>query len=141
MFGASILVAPVTEQGATSRSVYLPAGSDWYNYWTGERLTGGRTIEVASPIETIPLFVRAGSILPLGSAILSTQQKQSIETLRVYPGADADFTFLNDDGVSYGYETHASTAHLHWNDHQQQLIPIDAEAKPILGNAKIEIIH
>ena len=61
MFGPAFLVAPVTEQGATSRNVYLPAGADWYNYWTNERVKGGQTITVAAPIDTIPLFVRAGS--------------------------------------------------------------------------------
>ena len=67
MYGPAFLVAPVTEQGATQRLVYLPAGSDWYNYWTNERLHGGQTIEVDAPIDTLPLFVRAGSIVPLGS--------------------------------------------------------------------------
>src|SRR5665811_2070917 len=79
MLGPAFLVAPVTEQGATSREVYLPAGADWYNYWTNERVKGGQTITVAAPIETIPLFVRAGSILPLGSPVESTHQVQSIE--------------------------------------------------------------
>ncbi len=65
MFGPALLVAPVTEQGRTSRQVYLPAGTDWYNFWTNERLHGGQTITVDAPIDTLPLFVRAGSILPL----------------------------------------------------------------------------
>jgi alpha-D-xyloside xylohydrolase len=68
MFGPAFLVAPVTDQGATSREVYLPAGTDWYNFWTNERVKGGQTITVAAPIDTIPLFVRAGSIIPLGAA-------------------------------------------------------------------------
>ena len=66
MFGPAFLVAPVTEQGATSRAVYLPAGADWYNYWTNERVHGGQTIKVDAPIDIVPLFVRAGSIVPLG---------------------------------------------------------------------------
>ena len=74
MFGPAFLVAPVTEQGATSREVYLPAGADWYNYWTNERFKGGQTITVAAPIDTLPLFVRAGSIIPLGAAIESTSE-------------------------------------------------------------------
>ncbi len=74
MFGPAFLVAPVTEQGATSREVYLPAGADWYNYWTNERVKGGQTITVPAPIDTIPLFVRAGSILPLGAPVESTHQ-------------------------------------------------------------------
>ena len=79
MFGPAFLVAPVTEQGATSRQVYLPAGADWYNYWTNERMKGGQTITVQAPIDTIPLFVRAGSIIPLGAPVESTHQAQAIE--------------------------------------------------------------
>ena len=74
MFGPAFLVAPVTEQGATSRSVYLPAGADWYNYWTNQRLRGGQTIKVDAPIDTLPLFVRAGSIVPLGEPVQSTAE-------------------------------------------------------------------
>jgi alpha-D-xyloside xylohydrolase len=117
MFGPALLVAPVTEQGATSRSVYLPAGTDWYNFWTNERLHGGQCITVAAPIDTIPLFVRAGSILPMGSAVDSTIDKQAIEQVRVYPGAEGSFTLFNDDGQTYGYETgHFTTTELRWDD-------------------------
>ncbi len=122
MFGPAFLVAPVTEQGATKRKVYLPAGSDWYNYWTNERIKGGQTIEANAPIDTLPLFVRAGSIVPLGSAVDSTQQKQSIAAVRVYPGADADFTMFTDDGTTYAYE-HGGGAvtKFHWDESGQQL--------------------
>ncbi len=117
MFGPAFLVAPVSEQGATRRNIYLPAGSDWYNYWTNERVRGGQTISVDAPIDTIPLFVRAGSIVPLGSPILSTQQPQSIASVRVYPGADASFTLFADDGKTYAYEKGAgSLTQLHWDD-------------------------
>jgi alpha-D-xyloside xylohydrolase len=117
MFGPALLIAPVTEQGATNRSVYLPAGSDWFNFWTNERLHGGQRIQVAAPIDTLPIFVRAGSILPLGSEIESTEQKQSIATVRVYPGADGDFTLYSDDGKTYAYEDGKSRiTHLHWSD-------------------------
>ena len=117
MFGPAFLVAPVTEQGATSREVYLPAGADWYNYWTNERVKGGQTITVAAPIDTIPLFVRAGSIIPLGSQVESTHQQQAIAKVRVYPGADASFTLFSDDGTTYAYEKGAgSVTHLHWNE-------------------------
>ena len=122
MFGPAFLVAPVTEQGATSRSVYLPAGSDWYNYWTNERLEGGQTVVAAAPIDTIPLFVRAGSIVPLGAPILSTQEPQAIASVRVYPGADADFTLFSDDGATYAYEKGGgSITKLHWDDAKHQL--------------------
>ena len=117
MFGPAFLVAPVTEQGATSRLVYLPAGADWYNYWTSERLKGGQTITVQAPIDTLPLFVRAGSIVPLGAPVESTHQAQAIERVRVYPGADGDFTLFSDDGRSYAYEKGAgSITRLHWDD-------------------------
>jgi alpha-D-xyloside xylohydrolase len=117
MFGPAFLVAPVTDQGATSRQVYLPAGTDWYNYWTNERVKGGQTITVAAPIETIPLFVRAGSIVPLGTPVESTHDHQSIAQVRIYPGADAQFTLFDDDGTTYAYERGAgSITELHWDD-------------------------
>jgi alpha-D-xyloside xylohydrolase len=116
MFGPAFLVAPVTEQGATSRLVYLPAGVDWYNYWTNARLRGGQTIEVDAPIDTLPLFVRSGSILPLGEPIENTHQVQKIAKLRVYAGASADFTLYQDDGKTYAYEKgDCSITHLHWD--------------------------
>jgi len=117
MFGPAFLVAPVTEQGATSRSVYLPAGADWYNYWTNQRIHGGQTVQVAAPIDTLPLFVRAGSIVPLGQAVESTSETQKLARVRVYRGADADFTLYDDDGKTYAYEggDHRVTR-LHWNN-------------------------
>ncbi len=122
MFGPALLVAPVTDQGQTSRSVYLPAGSDWYNFWTNERVHGGQRITVQAPIDTIPVFVRAGSILPLGAPVQSTNEKQAIEKVRIYPGADSHFTLYSDDGKTYAYEhgEHDITE-LHWNDATKKL--------------------
>ena len=117
MFGPAFLVAPVTEQGATSRQVYLPAGADWYNYWTNQRFTGGRLLRVAAPIDTLPLFVRAGSIIPTGAPILSTNEDQKIAKVMVYPGANTDFTLYSDDGKTYDYEKgKSSITNLHWDD-------------------------
>jgi alpha-D-xyloside xylohydrolase len=117
MFGPAFLVAPVTDQGATSREVYLPAGSDWYNYWTNEKVHGGQTIQVNAPIDVIPLFVKAGSIIPTGDQIDSTAEKQNIKDVKVYPGADAEFTLYDDDGLTYAYESGKSTiTHLRWDD-------------------------
>ena len=117
MFGPALLVAPVTEQGAVSRKVYLPAGTDWFNYWTNQRVHGGQSLKVDAPIDTLPLFVRAGSILPMGEPIESTHQKQALAKLRIYSGADANFTLYRDDGDTYAYETGTSSiTHLHWND-------------------------
>ena len=122
MLGPAFLVAPVTEQGATSREVYLPAGTDWFNFWTGARIKGGQTINVQAPIDTIPLFVRAGSIVPLGSPVESTHQAQAIEKIQVYPGADADFILFSDDGRTYAYEKGAgSVTRLHWSEKEQKL--------------------
>ena len=117
MFGPALLVAPVTEQGATARSVYLPAGSDWFNYWTNQRFHGGQRITAPAPIDTIPIFVRAGSILPLGAPVESTNEKQEIEKIRIYPGADAHFSLYSDDGTTYAYEHGAYTVtELSWDD-------------------------
>ena len=97
-FGPALLVAPVTEQGATSRKVYLPNGSVWYNFWTGECVRGGQWIEANAPIDTLPLFVRAGSILPLGEPVENAMQPQKLAKVRIYAGADADFAIYRDDG-------------------------------------------
>jgi alpha-D-xyloside xylohydrolase len=122
MFGPALLVAPVVEQGMTSRAVYLPAGTDWYNFWTNEKLHGGQTVTVAAPIDTLPLFVRAGSILPMGAPVESTNEKQPLQELRVYPGADASFDLYNDDGTTYAYEKGAMhITHLRWSDSDQRL--------------------
>ena len=122
MFGPALLVAPVTERGRESRQVYLPAGRDWYNFWTNERLAGGQTVSVAAPLDTIPLFVAAGSILPLGADIQNTSTPQAIKEIRVYPGQDADFALYDDDGVTYDYETgKGRLTRLHWDDAQRRL--------------------
>ncbi|MGZ4814127.1 MAG: glycoside hydrolase family 31 protein [Terriglobales bacterium] len=140
MFGPAFLVAPVADQGATSRTVYLPAG-DWYNFWTNERVTGGKTIEVSAPIDTLPLFVRAGSIVPMGDQIESTAQVQHIAKVRVYPGADADFTLYDDDGKTYAYEKGESRiTHLHWNNATHRLAHEGASAWTKADAETIEIV-
>ncbi len=117
MFGPAFLVAPVTEQGQTTKQVYLPAGTDWFNYWTNERVHGGQTITVDAPIDTLPLFVKAGSILPLGAPIESTREVQKLAKLKIYPGADSIFTLYNDDGLTYDYEKGDNQiTQLHWDD-------------------------
>lgn len=118
MFGPAFLVAPVTEQGQTEKDVYLPAGADWFNYWTNKKVIGGQWVKVAAPIGQIPLFVKAGSIVPMGTDVQSTASKQGIAALWVYPGKDADFAVYDDDGLSYGYETGrgATVTKLHWDD-------------------------
>ena len=123
LFGPAILVNPVTEAGATSRSVYLPDGASWYDFWTGAVLKGGETVNAAAPLDTMPLYVRAGSIVPLGPELQYTGEKLAdpIE-LRIYRGADGAFTLYEDDGESYGYEKgeHATTTFT-WADGTQKL--------------------
>lgn len=117
MMGPAFLVAPVTDQGTTSRRVYLPAGSDWYDWWTDKRYTGGQWITAAAPIEHIPLFVRAGSIIPIGAPVPSTATAQPLQSVRVYPGRDARFTLYDDDGTSNAYRTGGGrTATLMWDE-------------------------
>jgi alpha-glucosidase (family GH31 glycosyl hydrolase) len=100
----------------------LPAGTDWYNFWTNERVKGGRTITVDAPIDTIPLFVRAGSIIPMGAPVENTHQLQAISQVSVYPGADGSFTLFSDDGTTYAYEKGAgSITRFHWDDAKQML--------------------
>ena len=141
MLGPAFLVAPVTDQGATSREVYLPAGTDWYNYWTRERVKGGQTVSVSAPIDTIPLFVRAGSILPLGTEIENTHQQQSIAKVLVFPGADAEFTLFSDDGTTYAYEKGAgSITHLRWDDAAQKLAHDGAAAWSGPDGGVVEVV-
>jgi alpha-glucosidase/alpha-D-xyloside xylohydrolase len=142
MFGPALLVAPVTEQGATSRGVYLPAGCDWYNYWTNARIKGGQTINAEAPIDTIPLFVRAGSIVPLGAPVLSTHEAQAIAAVRVYPGADADFMLFSDDGTTYSYEHGAGSAtKLHWDDAKHQFTHTGPAAWTQPDAKIVDIVH
>ncbi|HEU0368256.1 MAG TPA: DUF5110 domain-containing protein, partial [Candidatus Acidoferrum sp.] len=123
LFGPSLLVNPVTEPGATTRHLYLPKGN-WYNFWTGESVEGGRAIDTPAPLEEMPIFVRAGAILPMGPTIEYAQQPSNDPLeIRVYTGADGDFTFYEDDGDTYDYEKGAfATIPIHWNEATHRLI-------------------
>ena len=135
MFGPAFLVAPVTEQAQTVKAVYLPAGTDWYNFWTNEKFTGGQTIQVAAPIDQIPVFVKAGSIIPLGADIQSTASKQAIANILVYPGKDASFTLYDDDGVSLDYEKgKGSSTRLGWNNTTKILSGAKGAQVKVIGN-------
>ena len=117
LFGPAILVSPVYTQGATSRTVYLPKAT-WYDFWTGEKLEGSKRIEADAPLNKLPLFVRAGSIVPMGPAMeWSTEKPADPIELRIYPGADGDFTLYEDENDNYNYKKgeHATIA-LHWDD-------------------------
>jgi alpha-D-xyloside xylohydrolase len=118
LFGSEIMVSPVTRSNVITRSVYLPGHGDWYDFWTGERVAGGQRIEAAALIDTLPLFVRAGSILPLGPVVQYASEKPAnpIE-LRVYRGADGAFTLYEDKGDGYNYEKGAfATIPLTWSE-------------------------
>ncbi len=105
LFGKAFLVAPVYEHRARSRQVYLPAGADWYDFHTGAFQSGGRSIEAAAPLARMPLYVRAGSIVPVGPEIQHTAEKPDAPiTLLVFTGADGSFDYYEDDGLTYGYE-------------------------------------
>jgi len=141
MYGPAFLVAPVVEQGATSRTVYLPAGCDWYNYWTNERLHGGQTIEADAPIDTLPLFVRAGSIIPLGSEVESADQPETIASVNVYPGANGSFTLFHDDGTTNGYEKGGGlVTKLTWDDKSQRLNHQGAAAWPGPDMSRVVVV-
>jgi alpha-D-xyloside xylohydrolase len=141
MFGPAFLVAPVTHQGATARTVYLPAGTDWYNFWTNERVHGGQKIEVDAPIDRLPLFVRAGSIVPFGEEVENTSVPQKIAKVRVYRGPDSQFTLYDDDGKTYAYEKGAGrVTRLHWNDGAQKLTHDGAEAWSRPDSEIVEVI-
>ena len=117
MFGQALLVSPVLDEGATQRSLYLPAGTRWFDFWTGRPDKGGATVTVEAPIYRIPLAVREGSILPLGPAIEYAGQATDPIELRVYPGANGDFTLYEDEGDSFRYERGAhATISIHWDD-------------------------
>lgn len=122
LWGRDILVAPVCEMGATSRRVYLPRG-DWYDFWTGEKMTGGREITRAVDLGTMPLFVRAGAVLPLGPVKQHTRETTTEPlSVTVYPGANGSFLLYEDDGKSFDYRRGQWMGiQLAWNDARRVL--------------------
>jgi alpha-D-xyloside xylohydrolase len=105
MFGPALMVSPVFEYQARTREVYLPANKGWYDAFSGKYFEGGQTLQVDAPLNRIPLFVKAGSILPIGPEIQFAMEKPSGPiTLLVYTGADAEFVIYEDEGVNYNYE-------------------------------------
>jgi alpha-D-xyloside xylohydrolase len=117
LFGPAILVSPVTEPCAATRRLYLP-NTKWYDFWTGSAIQGGRTLDAPSPIDRMPLYVRAGSIVPLGPDLqYATEKPADPIELRIYRGANGTFTLYEDENDSYNYEkgVHA-TIPLSWDD-------------------------
>ncbi len=135
MFGPALLVNPVTRPmwydvgsrplagDAKSRPVYLPAGANWYDFCTGQTYTGGQTIQAEAPIDRLPLFVRAGSILPMGPVRQHVNDlSEAPVELHIYPGQDGSFELYEDEGDRYNYEEGAfSTIDIHWQNTEGQL--------------------
>jgi alpha-D-xyloside xylohydrolase len=122
LFGPALMAAPVTKAGATNRSVYLPAGASWTDFWTGKSYPGGQTVDATSPVETMPLFVRAGSIIPYGPAIEYAMEKSDPIELRIYRGADGAFTLYEDEGDNYNYEKgRYATIPISWDESGHRL--------------------
>lgn len=151
MFGRSLLVAPVTQpmyvdenklvniQDTHSTNVYLPIGNSWFDFWTGKRYQGGQSVTKETPIDIIPLYVKAGSILPIGPDVqYATEKKWNNLEIRVYPGADGEFLLYEDENDNYNYEKGAySTISFSWNDKERTLVISDRDGKyPGMLNAR-----
>ena len=119
---ARVAHQPCSVQGDNTAGVYLPAGAGWIDFWTGKRLSGGETITADAPLDRIPIYAKAGSIIPLGPQVESAAAKTDPVELRVYPGADGDFTLYEDEGDTYDYEHGAySVIPIHWDDKAQTI--------------------
>jgi alpha-D-xyloside xylohydrolase len=122
MFGPAFLVNPVTEPAATTRQLYLP-NAKWYDFWSGAPVAGGRMLAADAPLDRLPLYVRAGSILPLGPEMeWSTEKPADPIELRIYPGANGDFTLYEDENDNYNYEKGKyATIPMHWDSEKSTL--------------------
>ena len=133
MFGPALLVAPITQYKKRERSVYLPPSANWYNYWTG-RLAASGTISSPAPYDEIPVFVRAGSIIPYGPEMQYAGEKPCDPiTLYIYAGADGEFTLYEDQGATFDYEKGAfSEIPIRWND-KTKMLTIDKRSGDFNG--------
>ena len=146
LWGRDLLIAPVYEKGATSRSVYLPAGN-WYDWWTGERITGGRTVARPVDLATMPIYVRAGAIIPVDPVRQYTSQPVSEPTtIRVYSGANGQFTLYEDDGISQEYlRGRGSWTRMTWDDRARRLTiepgaPAGATNLPAMRDFRVVVL-
>jgi alpha-glucosidase/alpha-D-xyloside xylohydrolase len=126
LWGRDLLVAPVTQKGATSRGVYLPEGG-WFDWWSGEKVSGGRWIERSADLATMPTYVCAGSIIPVDPVRQYLSQPANEPTeLKIFPGADGEFTLYDDDGESLGYlngsDSKTIWIRFQWNDAARKLV-------------------
>ena len=144
MFGKAFLVAPVTEAGVNQWNVYLPKTTEWYDFWTGKKYKGGQTISTEAALDKIPLFVRAGSIVPVGPKVqYAAEKKWDNLEIRVYPGADGNFTLYEDEKDNYDYEKgRYSTITFIWDDLKQQITISDRKGSfpGMLSERKFNII-
>lgn len=122
MFG-NIMVCPVTDPGVTSRTVYLPSGANWYDFWTGKRFAGGENVVADAPLDRLPLFVKAGSIIPTTApAEYADASASQPITIDIYPGKNAEFTLYDDAGDTYDFEKgEFSRIKITWNDANGEL--------------------
>jgi alpha-D-xyloside xylohydrolase len=138
LFGKSILVCPVTDAmyskdmkedfgTVKARELYLPNGAEWFDFWTGEKLKGGQTIKKETPIDILPLYVKAGSILPFGPKVqYATEKKWDNIEIRIYEGINGEFTLYEDENDNYNYEKGIySTISFVWNDMKKTLTIAD----------------
>jgi alpha-glucosidase (family GH31 glycosyl hydrolase) len=146
LWGRDILVAPVFKQGAKSREVYLPKGA-WYDWWTNERQTGGKSITREVDLKTMPLYIRAGAIIPFDPVRQYTAEKVAEPTtLKLYRGADGQFTLYEDDGISLDYlKNRAVWTRLTWNDSARRLTiepgaPAGAASAPVSRSFKVLVL-
>lgn len=145
MFGPSLLAAPVYEYQARSREVYLPKRTGWYDFYKGTYFEGGKTITADAPYERMPLFVKAGSIIPMGEEVQYTSEKPDMAiTLYVYAGADAKFTLYEDEGTNYDYEKGKYTnISISYNDKTKELTIGDrlGEFDEMIKERVIEVVY
>ena len=164
MFGKSLLVCPVTEQMYSkisvngtdttnvedfnkikSHEVYLPKDTDWIDFWTGEKYSGGQTITKETPIDIMPLYIKGGSILPIGPKVKYAEEKKwdNLE-IRIYPGNDGAFTLYEDENDNYNYEKgNYSTITFEWDDAKKVLTINDRKGSfpGMLNERKFRIVR
>ena len=132
-FGESLLICPVTSYKARSREVYLPEGN-WYNFWTDELIKGNETIMADAPIEELPLYVKEGTILPIGPKIqYATQESEEALTIKIYPGKDVEFILYLDDNETYEYEQGVYSELLFTYSDSRKEIKIESKSDKFIG--------
>ena len=136
-----LLVAPIVEQGATSRRLYLPRGR-WYDFWTEEQVDGGRELDRAVDLATMPIFARAGSVIPMAPVRQYVgEPTDEPMTLVVYPGADGESSWYEDDGETFDYRKGESMrVTLSWQDAPRRLTLRLAPRSRLLGPAPRRVV-